>query len=83
MCLLQLLRVSVLYKSELNMDKTNDAYITIEIITYKLLCHLSNGDKTNDAYIPMHRHPNVDEMGINTHTGLLQYRIQHYKQIYT
>jgi hypothetical protein len=42
-------------------------YITIEIITYKLLRGL--------WIIPMHRNPNVDEMGINPHTGLLQYRI--------
>jgi hypothetical protein len=42
-------------------------YITIEIITYKLLRGL--------WIIPMHRHPNVDEMGINACTGLLQYRI--------
>jgi hypothetical protein len=61
------LRVLVLHKSELNMDKINDAYITIEIITYKLLSRL--------WIIPMHRHPNVDEMGINTRTGLLQYTI--------
>jgi hypothetical protein len=39
------------------MDKTNNAYISIEIITYKLLCCL--------WIIPMHRHPNVDEMGTN------------------
>jgi hypothetical protein len=42
-------------------------YITIEIITYKLLRGL--------WIIPMHRHPNVDEMGINACTGLLQYII--------
>jgi hypothetical protein len=42
-------------------------HITIEIITYKLLRGL--------WIITMHRHPNVDEMGINVHTGLLQYRI--------
>jgi hypothetical protein len=42
-------------------------YITIEITTYKLMCGL--------WIIPMHRHPNVDEMGINARTDLLQYRI--------
>jgi hypothetical protein len=40
-------------------DKTNNAYISIEIITYKLLCCL--------WIIPMHRHPNVDEMGTLQH----------------
>jgi hypothetical protein len=68
-CLFQLLRVSVLHKSKIinYMDKTNNAYISIEIITYKLLRRL--------WIIPMHRHPNVDEMGINPHSSLLQYRI--------
>jgi hypothetical protein len=42
-------------------------YITIEIITYKLLHGL--------WIIPMHRHQNVDEMGINARIGLLQYKI--------
>jgi hypothetical protein len=41
--------------------------ITIRIITYKLLRGL--------WIISMHRNPNVDEMGIYAHTGLLQYRI--------
>jgi hypothetical protein len=68
-CLPQLLRVSVLHKSKIinYTDKTNNAYISIEIITYKLLRCL--------WIIPMHRHPNVDEMGINPRTGLLQSRI--------
>jgi hypothetical protein len=59
MCLPQLLYVSVLHKSEIinYIDKTNNTYISIEIITYKLLCHL--------WIIPMHRHTNVEEMGIN------------------
>jgi hypothetical protein len=41
-CLPQLLHVSVLHKSEIinYTDKTNNAYISIEIITYKLLCCL-------------------------------------------
>jgi hypothetical protein len=42
-------------------------HITIEIITHRLLHGL--------WIIPMHRHPNVDEMGINARTGLLQHRI--------
>jgi hypothetical protein len=42
-------------------------YITIEIITYKLLRGL--------WIIPMHTHPNIDEMGINARAGLLQYRV--------
>jgi hypothetical protein len=68
-CLHHLLRVSVLHKSEIvtYTDKTNDAYIRIEIIAYKLLLCL--------WIIPMHRHSNIDEMGINPHTGLLQYII--------
>jgi hypothetical protein len=68
-CLPQLLHVSVLHKSKIinYIDKTNNAYISIEIITYKLLHCL--------WIIPMHRHPNVDEMGINPHTGFLQSRI--------
>jgi hypothetical protein len=48
------------------MDKTNNAYISIEIIIYKLFHCL--------WIIPMHRHTNVDEMGINPRTSLLQYR---------
>jgi hypothetical protein len=41
-CLPQLLRVSVLHKSKIinYKDKINNAYISIEIITYKLLCCL-------------------------------------------
>jgi hypothetical protein len=38
-------------------------YITIEIITYKLLRGL--------WIIPMHRHLNVDEIEINARIGLL------------
>jgi hypothetical protein len=42
LCLFQLLRVSVLHKSEIitYTNKINDAYISIEIITYKLLRRL-------------------------------------------
>jgi hypothetical protein len=65
--LLQLLRISLLDNNELiNTDKTNDdAYITIEEInTYKLLLGL--------WIIPMHRHPNIEVIGFNHSTSLLQ-----------
>jgi hypothetical protein len=52
-----------MHNSELNMDKTNDAYITVEISTYKLLLRL--------WIIPMHMHPNIEEMGFNPSNGLL------------
>jgi hypothetical protein len=68
-CIPQLLHVSILHKIEIinYTDETNNAYISIKIITYKLLRRL--------WIIPMHRHPNIDEMGINPRTSLLQYKI--------
>jgi hypothetical protein len=65
--LLQLLRISFLDNNELiNTDKANDdAYITIEEInTYKLLLGL--------WIILMHRHPNIEVIGFNHSTSLLQ-----------
>jgi hypothetical protein len=75
--LLQLLGISFLHNNELiNTDKTDDAYITEEeISTHKLLCGL--------WIVLMHTQPNIEVMGFNPSTSLLQYRIQHYTQIYT
>jgi hypothetical protein len=46
------------------MDKADDAYITVEISTYKLMLRL--------WIVSMHRHPKIDEMRFNNSTSLLQ-----------
>jgi hypothetical protein len=67
MFLLQLPRVSFLHNNEvINTDQTIDnAYITIEeISTYKLLLGL--------WIVLMHGHPNIEVIGLNPSTSLLQ-----------
>jgi hypothetical protein len=53
----------------------NKYHITLNIVTYKLLCP--------GLIIVMHRQPNVQVMGFDPNTFVLQHRIQCYKQVNT